>query len=178
VLTWERNPQLLSGLVLAMANPRPEEGVLTAEEVCSLDLRGCNLVVLSACETGLGRVAGGEGVLGLQRAFQVAGARAVLASLWSVSDPATSVLMEQMYKRLWGKEKVSRLEALRQAQLYVLRNPTSVLARAKELARAARGAELRGLGKESALLPKGTSPAEARSHPAWWAGFVLSGDPR
>src|SRR5262249_36632196 len=73
-----RNPALLSGLVLSGANADPEAGLLTAEEVSHLDLRGCALVVLSACDTGLGKAAGGEGVLGLQRAFQNAGARATL----------------------------------------------------------------------------------------------------
>src|SRR5262249_36363776 len=103
--TYGRNPQLLSGLVLAKANAEPERGLLSAEEVSRLDLRGTDLVVLSACDTGLGKVAGGEGVLGLQRAFQSAGARATVCSLWSVSDAATSVLMEHFYKHLWEKKQ-------------------------------------------------------------------------
>ena len=90
--TLVRNPMLLSGLVLAGANASPEKGILTAEEVLGLDLRGCELAVLSACETGLGKeVAGGEGVLGLQRAFQAAGARTTVVSLWSVNDAATKI---------------------------------------------------------------------------------------
>jgi CHAT domain-containing protein len=150
---------------------------LTAEEVISLDLRGTDLVVLSACESGLGRKAEGEGVLGLQRAFHLAGSRTVVASLWSVSDPATSVLMEQFYSRLWGEKKVSRLEALRQAQLFVLHNPKVVLARAEELRkRAGATVALRGVGRKSALLPADGKFGDTRSHPAWWAAFVLSGD--
>ena len=88
------DPGLLSGLALAGANDPTaatedgDDGILTAEEVATLDLRGVDLVVLSACETGLGEVAGGEGLLGLQRAFQVAGARTTVASLWKVGDVA------------------------------------------------------------------------------------------
>src|SRR5262249_18897067 len=85
-------PVLLSGLVWASANDPPMNpstgmvdvgaGIMTAEEVAGLDLSACELAVLSACETGLGRTAGGEGVLGLQRAFHQAGARTVVAGLW------------------------------------------------------------------------------------------------
>jgi CHAT domain-containing protein len=88
--TFVRNPMLLSGLVLAGANRDPGKAVLTAEEVAGLDLRGAELVVLSACDTGLGMEAAGEGVFGLQRSFHEAGARALAVSLWSVSDAATS----------------------------------------------------------------------------------------
>lgn len=91
-----QHPGLLSGLALAGANG--EDGILTAEEVQTLDLRNVRLAVLSACETGLGEVAGGEGVLGLQRAFQVAGARTVVCSLWEVPDERTPELMRQFYE--------------------------------------------------------------------------------
>ena len=85
------HPGLLSGLALAGANQPTEEddGILTAEEISFVNLSGCELVVLSACETGLGKAAGGEGLLGVQRAFQAAGARTVIASLWKVDDVAT-----------------------------------------------------------------------------------------
>jgi CHAT domain-containing protein len=109
-----RNPLLLSGLVLSGANESYEKGILTAEEVSSLDLRGVELAVLSACQTGLGRVDPGEGVLGLQRGFQRAGALSMAVSLWSVNDAATSVLMEEFYTNLWVK-KLSKLKALQQA---------------------------------------------------------------
>src|SRR5262249_37969998 len=95
-------------------------------------LGGCELVVLSACDTGLGGFQRGEGMLGLQRGFQSAGARATAVSLWSVHDAATSVLMEEFYARLWGKKGVSKLEALRQAQLALLRDPAKVTKRMAE----------------------------------------------
>jgi CHAT domain-containing protein len=155
--------------------PRTEDGILTAEEVLSLDLRGTDLVVLSACQTAAGDGWYGQGVIGLQRAFHAAGARAVAATLWPVDDAATSVLIEQFYKNLWEK-KLPRLEALRQAQLTVLNHPEMVEARANELNR--------GLGKKSEKLPDDAkAPASpsgrpARSDPSLWAGFVLSGDVR
>jgi CHAT domain-containing protein len=183
--TLGRNPQLLCGLVLSGANSNPDRGLLSAEEVAQLDLRGTDLVVLSACDTGLGKVAGGEGVLGLQRAFQAAGARATVCSLWSVSDAATSVLMEQMYANLWSR-KMSRLEALRQAQITVLRNPALVEARRRILVAEARKrglasspAEWRKLEPEASPLPFGgkkESKPAGRSGPAFWASFVLFGD--
>jgi CHAT domain-containing protein len=105
---FDRNPMLLAGLVLAGANRDEDRGLLTAEEVAALDLAGCELVVLSACDTGVGKLAGWQGVQGLQRAFAEAGTRAQVASLWSVSDAATSVLMEQFYTNLWQK-KMPRL---------------------------------------------------------------------
>jgi CHAT domain-containing protein len=184
--TYGRNPLLLSGIVLAGANRSPEEGILTAEEVSGLDLRGTELVVLSACETGLGKVAGGEGVLGLQRAFQAAEARTLVTSLWSVNDAATSVLMEEFYANLWQK-KMTKLAALRQAQLTVLRHPEKVGERAKELRGilVKRGVSEealaeRGIGKEAVELPEGgrVRAERKRSQPAWWAAFVLSGDGR
>ena len=123
-----RNPLVLSGLVLAGAN-RPSAdvdatthddlGILTAEAIAGLPLQDLELVVLSACETGLGTVAGGEGVFGLQRAFHLAGAHKVVASLWKVDDTATRKLMRLFYSSLWERG-MPAAEALRQAQLTVL----------------------------------------------------------
>jgi CHAT domain-containing protein len=185
--TYYRNPLLASGLVLAGANRSPDEGILTAEEIADLDLRGVELAFLSACETGLGRVEGGEGVLGLQRAFQAAEARTLVTSLWSVNDAATSVLVEEFYTNLWQK-KLPKLEALRQAQLTVLRHPERVDKRRSELRevlvkRGLAEEELaqRGLGKVPVALPDAGRIAPntpRRSPPAWWAAFVLSGDIR
>jgi CHAT domain-containing protein len=183
-LTYQRNPLLLSGLVLSQANRNPEAGLMTAEEVAALDLRGVELAVLSACETGLGRVADGQGVYGLQRAFQEAGARSLVVSLWSVSDPATSLLMEEFYSQLWSAKPPSKLEALRQAQLKLLRHPELIEARQRQLRlvlekqKLAEGVGMRGPGKISVLLPQGgkVEAEPSRSHPAYWAPFVLSGD--
>jgi CHAT domain-containing protein/tetratricopeptide (TPR) repeat protein len=117
-------PGLLSGLVLAGANlpvaADRDDGLLTAEELTWLDLSRCELVALSACETGLGSARGGEGLIGLRRAFHQAGARTVLASLWSVDDRATSDLMASFYRHLWIEGR-SRIAALRSAQLDLLR---------------------------------------------------------
>lgn len=118
------NPLLRSGLALAGANwknkgftppPDAEDGLLTAEDVSGLDLLATELVVLSACETGLGEIHVGEGVFGLRRAFVLAGAKTLVMSLWKVPDEATCELMEDFYRRILAYE--GRAEALRQAQL-------------------------------------------------------------
>src|SRR5262249_57169198 len=79
----------------------PDGGILTAEALAGLNLSGLELAVLSACETGLGEAADGEGVFGLQRAFHLAGTRNVVASLWKVNDDATAALIALVYHHLW-----------------------------------------------------------------------------
>jgi CHAT domain-containing protein len=118
---------LLSGLALAGANrrehasPNEDDGVLTAAEVASLNLRGVEWAVLSACDTGLGEIRSGEGVLGLRRAFHIAGARTVIMSLWPVDDQATRVWMRELYEgRL--KRDLDTAVAIRDAGLAVLRS--------------------------------------------------------
>lgn len=115
---------LRSGLLLAGADrvyrgdPPPkdmDDGALTAYEASTLDLQGTELVVLSACETGLGEQQNGEGVFGLRRALQEAGADAVLMSMWSVPDRETQELMTLFYAQWLGG--LDKHEALRQAQL-------------------------------------------------------------
>jgi CHAT domain-containing protein len=96
-------------------SPEAEDGLLTAEDVSGLNLLATELVVLSACETGLGEVKTGEGVFGLQRAFTLAGAKTLVMSLWSVPDEPTRELMEDFYRRILAGE--GRADALRNAQL-------------------------------------------------------------
>ncbi|MBK9261634.1 MAG: CHAT domain-containing protein [Polyangiaceae bacterium] len=114
------NPLLRSGLAMAGANRREgaEDGLLTALEASGMDLWGTKLVVLSACETGLGDVAAGEGVYGLRRALSMAGAQTTLMSLWQVDDLATRDLMIKYYHQLAAGE--GRVDALRTSQLALL----------------------------------------------------------
>jgi CHAT domain-containing protein len=162
------SPGLLSGLVLAGANDPPQlpadsaelaaipdDGYLTADEIAMLRLVGTQLVILSACDSGLGETAGGEGMLGIQRAFQVAGARTTISSLWKVSDEATRRIMEEFYRNYVGPKGMTPAEALRAAQLWALNNPD--------------------------LVPRGAdAPADeqgvTRLPPQFWAAFTLSGD--
>lgn len=173
---WQ-HPGLLSGVALAGANrrvsgttPEPhvrsgnvgDDGILTALEVAALDLRGVELASLSACETGLGKTAAGEGVIGLQRAFQVAGADATLTSLWKVDDTATQVMMVEFYRNLWEK-KLGKLESLRQAQLTMLTRYDP--------------SQGKLLNRGLTIVQKKDTPAAAeRLSPNFWAAFLLSGD--
>jgi CHAT domain-containing protein len=111
---------LRSGLALAEANQSDKHGLLTALEAAGLDLRGTQLVVMSACDTGLGTVENGEGVLGLRRALTIAGAEAQLMRLWKVDDEATGELIADYYRRLVNG--AGRAEALRAAQLGMIRS--------------------------------------------------------
>ncbi len=172
-----RNPLTQTGLVLAGANrsaqkAESDRGILTAEALAGLDLSGLRLAVLSACETGLGEAAAdGGGVFGLQRAFHLGGCRDMVASFWRVDDEPTAALMQLFYYQPWEKGQPP-LQALRQAQLALYRNPTAI----PDLARL-RGPELRK--KVHRVAQAAERPAAglagARAPVRHWAAFVLSG---
>ncbi len=121
-----QNPMIRSGLILAGANTAwtndstlpegSEDGILTAYEISHLDLSDTELVILSACETGLGDVRTFEGVYGLQRAFQIAGSRYLLMTLWQISDYQTQLFMDLFY-RFWLTEKQDIRSAFNAARL-------------------------------------------------------------
>lgn len=119
--TMTRSGLLFSGCNRAFRHEQipegEEDGILTAQEISTLDLRGLDLVVLSACQTGLGEISSGEGVFGLQRGFKNAGAKTILMSLDKVDDEATRILMVEFYRNLMsGKTKH---QSLREAQQYL-----------------------------------------------------------
>ena len=118
---------------------------------------------------GPGEVAGGEAVYGLARAFHVAGTRNVVASLWKVPDEPTAALMVLFYRNLWGKEPMTPMEALRQAQLAIYREPGQINEWA--VGRGPSPFPVKGPApRPPEKGPKGkTSPARA------WAAFVISG---
>ncbi len=136
-----------------------EDGVLTALEVSGLDLWGTKLVVLSACETGLGYVKNGEGVYGLRRALVLAGSETQVMSLWKVSDSGTRDLMTAYYTRL--KQGEGRAEALRQVQLTMLRGQRKPTA---------------GRDKRGTVDAGEKVVATDYRHPYYWAAFIQSGD--
>ena len=121
------NVLLRSGLMLTGASDADKlipgldssnNGIITSYEAMNLNLKGTRLVVLSACETGLGEIKAGEGVYGLQRAFLVAGAEAIVMSLWKVDDAATQLLMNNFYANLIKSGDTQK--AFKQAQMQLM----------------------------------------------------------
>lgn len=161
-------PEVLSGIALANVNAKAsgagdqdaDDGILTALELSTLDLRHVEVAVLSACESGLGQENLGEGLLGLQRALQIAGVRTTVTSLWKVDDAATETLMTEFYRNLW-REKLGPGDALRQAQLTMIDRYDA----------SKRKLQPRGL---KLVAPAGA--ATRRLPPYFWAAFCLSGD--
>jgi CHAT domain-containing protein len=118
------NPLLMAGLAFAGANHRAaagdadDDGILTAAEIAAMDLSGVEWAVLSACDTGLGSIHSGEGVLGLRRAFRVAGAATVIMSLWPVDDVSTREWMTRLYAaRKDGESTAAAVRAAMRGQL-------------------------------------------------------------
>ena len=125
--SMQSNPLMRSGILLSGSaeffrgdhisfnnSPDTEDGILTAYEAMNMNLAGVDLVILSACETGLGEVKNGEGVYGLQRAIEIAGARSVLMSLWKVNDEVTKELMVLFYQNIFSG--IDKFEAFNLAQ--------------------------------------------------------------
>lgn len=122
-ITLSSNPMIRSGILFAGANKswnKPDtnnEGILTASEIASLDLTQCELVILSACETGLGDINGSEGVFGLQRAFKLAGAKNIIMSLWKIPDEQTAELFEYFYQELFSGKSVHQSLEIAQSKM-------------------------------------------------------------
>ena len=157
----------LSSAVL-LAREDKEDGRLEVREIFGMELKA-KLVVLSGCETGLGKLSTGDELVGLTRAFIYAGTPSVVASLWSVDDSSTAHLMASFYRNL---KTMSKVEALRQAQLELVRGE----GRSDMLARRGVG----GIGKLGETV-KSESPSQdpisiSTSHPYFWAPFILVGD--
>lgn len=123
---YAEDPLLRSGLLFANANYawehgnnpfEEDDGILTALEISTLDLKKTDLVILSACETGLGDIEGSEGVYGLQRAFKMAGVKTIIMSLWEVPDIETSEFMVYFYQQLKNSENIDR--SFRQTQKFM-----------------------------------------------------------
>ena len=126
------DPMMRSGLLFAGANKfwgKPndnqniQDGILTASEISNLDLSACELVVLSACETGLGKIQGSEGVFGLQRAFKMAGVKNIIMSLWKVPDPQTAELFDIFYEECFKGKSIHKAFQTAQTEMKEKYNP-------------------------------------------------------
>ena len=165
---------LPDALTQVLNNKPPFDGRLSVNEIQHGWQLNAELVTLSACETALGRDAGGEGFVGFTQALLISGARSVCLSLWKVDDRATSLLMKRFYQNWLAKREgldkpLTKAEALREAKQW-LRELTDKNIE-HELSEVARG--------DVRSRPKGARPTAAHpfEHPYYWAGFILVGDP-
>ncbi len=165
------HPGVQSGLVFAGANvpSDSEDGILSALEIAELDLTNLKLAILSACETGLGKELTGEGTVGLLRAFQIAGAKNVIASSWEVGDQSTAATMKLFYINHY-RDRKTPLKALRDAQLTIMYHPELI----QELGNS------RGIGLKILKIPSKNNepPGGKKSFKATvgqWAGFSIAG---
>jgi len=157
----------LSSAIL-LAKDGKDDGRLTIKEIFEMDLNA-DLVVLSGCETGLGKLSRGDELVGLTRAFIYAGTPSVVASLWKVEDSSTAALMGSFYKNL---KTMSKAGALRQAQLELIRGKVG----AELLAMRGVGGVTKG-GGSSGVASLSPAPISVSAvHPYFWAPFVLIGD--
>ncbi|MDZ8263436.1 tetratricopeptide repeat protein [Nostoc sp. ChiQUE01b] len=156
----------------AFVDGKPEESVIvlgdgkyvTLRDVKDWNLPNVDLVVLSACETGLGGFGDGKEILGFGYRMQQIGAKAAIASLWKVDDPSTSQLMQLFYKNL-ATEKMTKSEALRQAQLSLINGNNS-----------STNPEGRGIEVNIGTSSRNEKPQSGYSHPYYWAPFILIGN--
>jgi CHAT domain-containing protein len=155
---------------------RDTDGQITAQQIVNTWDLDADLVVLSACESGLGRNAGGEGYLGFTQALFVKGARSVVLSLWKVDDRATSLLMRRFNENLLGKRSglakpLPKAEALSEAKAWLRELDFAQAERALESVGLTRG----GLRRENP--DQAASSKRPYEHPYYWAAFILIGDP-
>src|SRR5262249_38968343 len=162
------------------------DGQITAEQIVRTWDLDADLVVLSACESGLGRYAGGEGYLGFAQALFVKGARSLVLSQWKVDDQATALLMTRFYQNLLGRraglsQPLPKAEALDEAKRWLRELTMEEVG--PELAALDRGT-VRPLAQADGPTPRAASsaskPAGVRpyAHPYYWASFILIGDPQ
>jgi CHAT domain-containing protein len=183
-----------SALILTRPAQLPEpragepylDGRLTAAEVLEYWKLNADLVTLSACESGLGRQGGGDGLLGFAQAFLLAGSRSVCLSLWQVDDTATALLMDRFYRNLLGKREdgakpLGKAAALREAKQWLRNVPASeALARLSVLTDGVVRGQ-RPAREEMRALPEPKDAAgdyKPYAHPRYWAAFILIGDPQ
>jgi CHAT domain-containing protein len=189
------NPLLRCGLALAGANHRDsvpagsgaDDGILTGMEVAGLDLWGTKLVVLSACETGIGDIKQGEGVMGLRRAFLLAGARRVLATLWRVPDEQTQELMTDFIRR-WQAETQKRSEVRGQRSGTAEGSERDAGTRGRgdtakqskeESGQSVKSADIsavRALREAQLAMIERLRKEKSQAHPFFWAAFTMTGD--
>jgi CHAT domain-containing protein/tetratricopeptide (TPR) repeat protein len=182
-----------SALILTRPTKTPEpragepylDGRLTAAEVLEYWKLDAELVTLSACDSGLGRQGGGDGLLGFAQSFLLAGSRSVCLSLWQVDDTATALLMDRFYRNLLGKREdgakpMGKTAALREAKEWLRHVPASeALQRLGEITKGVVRGE-RPAREEMRSVPKPKDAAgdyKPYAHPRYWAAFILMGDP-
>jgi hypothetical protein len=183
-----------SALILTRPATLPEpragepylDGRLTAAEVLEHWKLDAELVTLSACESGLGRQGGGDGLLGFAQAFLLSGSRSVCLTLWQVDDTATALLMDRFYRNLLGKREdgakpLGKAVALREAKEWLRNVPASeALRRLGEITKGVVRGE-RPAREEMRAVPKPKDAAgdyKPYAHPRYWAAFILLGDPQ